>query len=481
MSVSNINLAGISGYDFSGIVDAMVSNYSLPLGQMQEKQSALEIKKNAWRDVNTRLSALENTLDKLRTTTTWTATSASSSNTNIVNVKSVAGTVQGNYNIKVTQLAVAQTAVSSIQNVENGASATGLSAGKFEIAAGEKSAEITVADGDSLDTIAASINNAKVGVNASVIKVDGGYRLALISAETGTENAATFSEVSGSVLNSLGILDGDGVLNVSQEAKDAKIIVNGISEITSSSNTVTSAIPGMTLTLNEEAPNTTVIVKVSADYAEAQNAIQSFVNQYNSTMSFVEDKLKYEQTTKIKGDLFGDTTLQSIQSRLRNMVSGVMNNPTGPFNILADIGISTSSDNFGKSASLQFDTVKFTEAMQENSDSVANLLGSSAGGVTLIRESSSDQSAQGLANLMKEYLNPMVMYQGTLDKTQSSYDKQITDLKEQIEKFNDRITDYAERTRLRFSLLETQMASLGNQSDWLSGQLSAMNAFGNDS
>jgi len=480
MSVSNINLAGISGYDFSGIVDAMVSNYSLPLNQMQQKQSALETKKNAWRDINTRLSALENTLDKLRNASTWTTTSASSSNLEILSVKSAAGTAKGNYNIKVTQLAVAQTAISNIQNVADPDAASGVSGGTFRITVGEESADITVAAGDSLNDIADAVNNAKIGVNASVIKVDGGYRLALLSAETGTENAASFSEVSGTALHSLGILDGGGTLNVSQEAKDAKIVVNGISEITSSTNTVDSAIPGLTLTLNKEAADTNVMVKVSADYSEAQKAVQAFVDQYNSVMAFIQDKLKYDKDTKAKGDLFADPTLQGIQSRLRNMVAGSMNNPTGPFKILAEIGITTSSDNFGKSASLSFDTAKFTEALLENADSVANLFGAAAGGVEPVTESSSSQSAQGLSNLMKEYLHPMVMYQGTLDETQNNYDKQLTDLKKQIEAFTERIADYEERTRLRFSLLETQLAGLESQSQWLEGQINAMNAFNQD-
>ncbi|NLI94163.1 MAG: flagellar filament capping protein FliD [Peptococcaceae bacterium] len=474
MSSSSVNLAGISGYDFSGIVEAMVTKYSTPLTRMTEKQTTLETKKNAWRDINTRLSALENTLDKLRQSSTWAATSAASSNTDILSAKSTAGTVKGSYNIKVTQLAAAQTAVSSIQTVEKSSSSTGVSAGTFRITSGEKTAVISVDAGDSLDEIAQAINNAKVGVNASVIKVDGGYRLALLSAQTGTENAASFQEVSGTVLHTLGVLNGSNALNVSQEAKDAKIVVNGISEITSSSNTVTSAIPGMTLTLNEEAPATTVIVNVSADYSQAQSAVQSFIDQYNSTMTFIEDKLKYVKDTKTKGDLFADPVLQGIQSRLRGMVSGSMNNPTSPFKNLSEMGITTSSDDFGKSASLEFDTAKFTEALEKNADSVANLFGAASGGVEPVTESSQTESAQGLANIMKEYLHPMVMYQGTIDKTENNYDQQLTDLKKQIEDFNEKIADYEERTRLRFSALETQLASLDSQSNWLTSQINSM-------
>lgn len=477
----NIALPGLSGYDFSGIVDMMVNNYSLPLGQMEQKKGMLETKKNAWRDINTRLSALENTLDKLRQSTTWSATSATSSNSEILNVTSAPGTTKGSYNVKVIQVALAQTAVSGIVNADQSSDPLGITGGKFQIAVGEDTADITVSNGASLDDIAESINNAKIGVSASVIKVDGGYRLALLSAETGEDKAASFTDIQGDVLYNLGVLEGEAegekTLNVSQIAKNAEVEINGITSITSSSNTITSAIPGLTLNISKEAPDTTVVVKVAENYSDAQKAVQAFVDQYNSAMSFVENKLAYDSDTKIKGDLFGDPILQGIQGRLRGMVAGTMNNPTGPFNILADIGIKTSSDNFGKSAKLEFDTAKFNEALAENPDSVANLLGASSGGVSPLTESTENQSAQGLANIMKEYVRPMVMYQGTLDKTNNNYARQLDNLKDQMESFTDRVAAYAERTRLRFTALETQLAGLSSQSEWLNGQITAMNAF----
>ena len=479
MSISSLALPGLSGYDFSTVVDTMVKNYSLPLERMTEKKSLLETQKGAWRDVNTRLSSLDNALDKLRTKTTWTGTTASSNNDQIVSATSSAGAVKGTYNIKVLQTAAAQTAVSGIQAVDDASASTELSAGTFSITIGDDSTTISVAAGASLKDIADSINNADAGVDASVIQVEGGFRLALASSETGTENAAKFTDESGSVLESLGVL-ASGVLNISQEAKNANLEINGISNISSQSNTVTTAIPGVTLNLNGENPDSIVTVKVSADYSGAEAAVKGFVDQYNSVMSFIEGKLKYDDETKIKGDLFGDPVLQGIQSRLRNMVSGNLNNPNGSFEILSDVGVSTSSDNFGKSAVLSFDTAKFQEALKEDSISVANLFGADVGGVSLVTESTDSESSQGLANIMREYLHPMIMYQGTFDKTESSYTRQIDQVKNEMEAFNDRLVDYAERTRLKFSRLETQLAALSSQGQWLQGQISAMNAFNND-
>ncbi len=483
MSVNstNLSLPGLSGYDFSGIVQTMVNNYSQPLTKMQEQQSLLQNKKDAWRDVNTRLSSLENTLVKLRDSATWQGTKASSGKPDILSVSSTTGTAQGTYNIKVVQAAAAQTATSAVINVADTTTGTAILGGTFEITVGDKSADVTVKGGASIKDVVDGINNAKIGVTASAIKVDGGYRIALLSNETGLEKAAEFADVDGGVvLHELGILKSDDTLNISQAARDAQLEINGITQITSSSNTITTAVPGLTLTINGESTDV-ITVKVTADYSEAESAVKSFVDQYNSVMTFIEDKLKYNKELKTKGDLFADPALQAIQSRLRNMVAGRLNNPTEPFSILADVGISTSSDNFGKSATLTFNTAEFNEALKENPFSAANLFGAPAGGVEPLKESEDNQSAQGLGNLMYEYLHPMVMYDGTLEKTSKSYDKQLTDLKDKISAFTEKVARYAETTRLKFVNLETQLAALSSQSQWLESQISSMNAFNSES
>lgn len=475
----SVNLPGLSGYDFSSIVSTMVNSYSQPLTKMQEQKVSLETKQNAWQDINTRLSSLENTLAKLQSAATWTSTAASSSDTSLLTASGASGAVPGTYSIKVIQAAVAQTAVSEVQTVTDITSATSLSAGSFKITVGEKMADINVTAGESLKDLADAINNAQVGVSASVIQVEGGYRLAVMSKQTGEENAASFSEVSGTVLHQLGILKVDDSLNVSQEAKDAQLTINGISNIKSASNTVTSAIPGVTLNINNEDPDKTVTVKVTASYSEAEAAVKSFVDQYNSVMNFIDTKVSFNDTTKSKGDLYADPALQAIQSRLRQMVSNGVNNPTGPYKVLSDIGISTSADNYGKSAALTFDTAKFNTAMKENANSVANLFGAPAGAVTPVDASTASQQAEGLANIMEEYLHPLIMYGGTMDKTKSTYDDQIKDIKTQITDFTAKIADYQEKTRLKFSKLETQLAGISSQSDWLTSMVKSMSTSSN--
>lgn len=501
-SSASMALPGLSGYDFTGIVDKLVQAYKLPETRMTDQQSKLQIQKDAWRDVNTRLSSLEKTLTALRDATTWTATKASSSDTSIVSVTTGTNAAQGTSTVVVDQLAAQEIVVSKAVTIADTATSlsgltpawTGTGSWNFHI----NDKLVTVNTGStsggapSLADIRDAINNAAAEVTASVLQVGSDasgtpqYRLSINGSKMGAANRTAFTDDTG-ILASLGISLASGKATVldpanpdylnaggyTQIAQDATVHVNGLL-LSSSSNTIASAIPGITLNLNGADSGKTVTVTVTADSSVAQTAVKAFVDQYNSTQDFIATKLSYDQDTKKTGDLFGDPVLQGIQERLRGMVTGFQNNPTGDYKSLADVGIGTSSDNYGKDAKVDFDTSKFQTAVTDNWQSVANLFGAPYGGVTPVTTTSGTIYAQGLGNIMEEYLHPMVMYQGSLTQTQDGLGQQIEDIKNRIQEFDARAAAYEERMRLKFANLEGILAGLNAQNAWLTNQVNAM-------
>jgi flagellar hook-associated protein 2 len=102
----SINLSGLSGYDFSGIIEAMVESYKLPQNQMTDKVSKLTTQKSAWQEINTRLSALDTALAKLKSSSTWKATAATTPAANsYFTVTGSDSGIQGNYVVNVSQIA----------------------------------------------------------------------------------------------------------------------------------------------------------------------------------------------------------------------------------------------------------------------------------------------------------------------------------------------------------------------------------------
>ena len=168
--------------------------------------------------------------------------------------------------------------------------------GKFQI----NGKEIEVTATDTLNSIASKINStADVGVNAAIVKIaDGEYRMTLTSKQTGAANAIQVTDDDG-ILANLGFLDDSGEFaNLIQEAADATIKVNGLT-VNRASNTIDDVIPGVKLTLKKAGSTN---ISVERDLDKIITAVKEFVDQYNSTMSFINESMAYNKETK-KGRL----------------------------------------------------------------------------------------------------------------------------------------------------------------------------------
>ncbi len=113
-----------------------------------------------------------------------------------------------------------------------------------------------------LQQAASYINSGSYGVTASVVTDSQGSRLVLVSKTSGANGNLTVSSPATSFTSAAGV--------------DAQLTVDGV-PVDSSTNTVTGAIPGVTLSLGSADPNTSVLISVQPDTTAASQAIQNFV------------------------------------------------------------------------------------------------------------------------------------------------------------------------------------------------------------
>src|SRR5262249_19829343 len=142
----------------------------------------------------------------------------------------------------------------------------------------------------SLTDVASAINTQNSGVVASVVNDGTNYKLLISSRQTGAANGFT---INNNLTNSTGAAVGfaagqNATTGNSQNAQDGQFTVNGF-PITSSSNTITSAVPGVTLNLLKTGQAT---VGVTTDYSSLKSSIQTFISQYNSFRSFYDSQQK---------------------------------------------------------------------------------------------------------------------------------------------------------------------------------------------
>ncbi|MBD3218213.1 MAG: flagellar filament capping protein FliD [candidate division Zixibacteria bacterium] len=169
---------------------------------------------------------------------------------------------------------------------------------------------------------------------------------------------------------------------VLQAARDARITL-GSSEgggspitVTSSTNTVDDLIPGVSLNLKKvtDAQNPSITINTSIDVNDLESQIKKFIESYNTLMDEIDKQFEYKEDTKEAGILFGDTTLLTIQNRLRSSLLLKLDDVDGEFSLLSQLGIRHSQLGELRVA----DSGKLRDAIQNNLDDVIKFFTNSA-------------------------------------------------------------------------------------------------------
>ncbi|MCS7002613.1 MAG: flagellar filament capping protein FliD, partial [Dehalococcoidia bacterium] len=168
---------------------------------------------------------------------------------------------------------------------------------------------------DSLSTVISRINSSSAGVTAAYDPVTD--RIRLTANQTGTA-AITLEDVTGNFLAATGVLSATQTFG--QNAQYRVSTVNGGAPLTSSSNTVSNVVPGVTLTLRQVSPDP-VTMTVSQNADATVNAVREFVNQYNSTMQFLRTQTTFVAATRTAGPFVGDSGLRSVEQTLRTLLT----------------------------------------------------------------------------------------------------------------------------------------------------------------
>jgi flagellar hook-associated protein 2 len=153
-----------------------------------------------------------------------------------------------------------------------------------------------------------------------------------------------------------------------QEAQDASLRINGIA-LTRSSNNITDAVQGVTLDLLQAEVGEVVNITVTRDdTTELRQKISDFVTQFNTSMSLINDQFVFDENAQRAGPLSGDSTILTLQSRLRSIVSGQVDGLSEGFDALVLIGV-----NFDRTGNLTIDNDALNTALTENLDDVRKL------------------------------------------------------------------------------------------------------------
>jgi len=343
-------LGGTTGIDVTAAVNSILYADRAPERGWQAQQATLASQTSAINQLESEASSLSDALAALQSPTGALGSAlATSSNSDVLTATAADGTATSNNTVIINNLA---TAGSWYSAAASSSSAT-LATGSISITVGSTTTSIATGSGnpgDNLTDLAAYINSQSLGVTANVVTDSTGARLALTSTVTGS--AGDFSIASGGSLS----------FTRSATGTDASLTVDGV-PVTSSSNTVTGAISGVTLNLLGASPGTVINLDIAPDTDSITTAVNNYVTAYNTLISDVNTQIGYDATTQTAGVLQSDSVAQQLQSAL--LASTNYNAGSGTYPTLDSLGITTNTD-----GTLTLDSTQLATALQNNPSAV---------------------------------------------------------------------------------------------------------------
>lgn len=460
--------------DVPTLVSQLMTVERRPIDNLNTQVTSYQTKISSLGTIKGLVSGLQTALQSLNSSAQ--GFSATPSDASVFSAAASSSAAAGNYSLEVTHLAQSQNLVaagraSSSTAISDGTATTvtfdfgtisgGLlsggiySGGATFNANGNGSKSITI-DGtnNTLQGISDAINAAQMGITATIINDGSGtpYRLALTSNSAGVSNSFKISTSGGDgTINTLLGYDPAATQNLNQTvaAQNADFKLNGIA-ISKSSNTVTDAIQGVTLTLNK-LTTTPATLTVTHDTNAVSTAVSGFVDAYNALTSQLKSRSAYGSTTAPAGGLAGDGTLRNMLDQLRGIFNTAASG--GTLTSLSQVGVTTQAD-----GTLKLDSTKLNNAMANNFNDVVNLFSGATGYVTRLNTwSTSVVSAGGLIDYHIKNLNT------TID----GYNKHISQLEIRMKALQKQYT-------AQYTNLNMMLSSMNSTSTYLTQQFALL-------
>lgn len=453
-----------SGIDSKALIDAIIEGRTLTNKTRQKEIDFLESSNDSLEQLNTKMLALSDLVDKFRLINGGGIQKKASSSDSTV-ATAIAGSSSGNASYGLTVTSVADSANGALYNSTPYSSATSV----FQSGAGSGSIQILVGTGGDQVSIDVSVTLGTTTVQEVVDAInadsDSPGRVSASLVNLGTTSSPNYQIMistvqQGTAKGTLAITPtGLADVNVStiDQATDAQFTLAGLSgTITRTSNSVSDVAPGMTFNLYKAG---SASITVADDSDSTADLMGQIVSGYNDLVKFVNEN---NQITRVKNqdnatNVYGslaktradDDFLASFREDLAGATSSNGTTVTG----LAALGVKTNRD-----GTLTFD-----------SDAFKTALGADPVGTSEVLQSFAD-AAGGISGTIYKYTS----FQGVIDVAVDANKSQIDNLNDAINQLNRSSAKYREALEFQFSKLESISAKLQSQQSSLSGLISSL-------
>ncbi|MBM7700754.1 flagellar filament capping protein FliD [Kurthia huakuii] len=493
----------VSGMDIDSIMEKLMKAESAQMEKLQQQKQKYEWKRDAYRDVNTKLSTFEkNAFTDYGLKSSWNMKNVSASNESASAVAT--SSANGTLNITEGKLATAAQSVVDMSSSNITADSTmaslGMtsSSGSFSISAIDNTGNlvektISYASTDKVSDVMSKINASGVGITA----LASGDKLSLTANNEGTvkdedgnttKQSMFITKDDNGLFAKLGVLaegskGGDiiadkGANATITEGSNGYVVANGV-KIEGTSNKYT--ISGYQVTLNKNITTNDAATKITStnDTDKVVDKVKKFVDSYNELIADLgkqtaekkkvgyapltdaqkaemsKDEIEKWEVAAKQGLLKGDSTINKVLSDLRSTLSTY---GSGSEDMLAKIGITTSKS-YKDNGKLEIDEDKLRKALESDPDVVSRIFTGDGNG------------NDGIVSKMRTTAqNAVKTIQKTAGSATSESDatyslgKTITSLDNKIDDWKDRLKGIEERYWKQFSAMENAIQKANSQS-----------------
>jgi len=366
-------VSSLGSSQISSQIATVEARLQKPITQLQSEQTADKAIISAWGAIQGTISTLSTSLAGIKDISTINNRAATSTLTTVATATAANTALPATYNLTGVTLATSQEIYSGV--LGSGSASLGTGSGSLTITLkGGKTESVPVGSaGTTLNGLAASINKLAGGVQASVVGTAGGARLVLQGSSTGSSQAfsvkgtGTLSKFDYSSATPDG---GSGSFTHAQFAQNAALNINGV-PITSPTNTITTAVSGVTLSLVGGGSTT---VTVSSSPGGIANAVDSVATSLNAAIAAIAKQTAYVPASSASaasassaqsGPLLGNFTASDLTNQLLSRVSSA----AASGQTSNTIGLKISS-----TGSVSFDSATFATAYAANPKAVTTLV-----------------------------------------------------------------------------------------------------------
>lgn len=435
------------------IVKQIVAAERIPIQQMEVRKGKFQDKKKLVQALSDLIEKIRGSVDTNKRSNDFRELKVDTRN-DIINValdKNIAR--PGNYQFEVVDLAQKSSAMTSgFKDPDD--SYVGVGFIQYTLPNGDTKEVYVDSDNASLNKVAKLINeDSSNGMRANVVNDGSGtsspFRLIVSLEETGDDERADFPYFY--------FVDGidDFYIEKEREAGDAIIKLDGF-ELEVPKNKIKDLIPGATIDLLKAAPGEEFSIKISENINAITEKIKKLIDGINAVLKFIIDQNTLDETSDTSRTLGGDILLQTLESKLRNVLLKPYETSDGTKR-LNQVGVQ-----FQRTGLITLDEKKLASQLSSNYIAISELF-------TGFKNEDGVLMSGFLQDLSEFVGHSLRVPDGILPGRKRGLDNNIEQMDRRIDTRERIITQREKTLKDRFAQLESTISRLRSQGAGLAG------------